>query len=391
MASPPAAAADEVAPAAPEAAAAEAKEAKARRGGVLGRMWRALFGGREDFEKRLQYLSKEEAAVHARMRRRTQFSRRAVRNLIVLSVLAEVLAVVYAIMTTRNEDLTWQMRALRVLPMFVLPAVSSAIYSTVVNFTRMLERKDQKTLEKLRAERKAKIDELKERTNYYLTQQLIQKYDLDPAAKAAAASVLASKLGEETGLKVHVGEEPKLDTAVARSNDVEILQSDGLRNRKQHDARGSRTGSPAAAHSPAQRAESSTTASAGLETTPAPMVVEHHQGSGASDGGWIAKIAALLVGEDPSQSYALICGNCHMHNGLARKEDYPHVTYYCPHCHALNTSKQSMGQYSGSNSGRSTPAVPADGLSTSSSVQETELSNLTALPELPKEGSAEKL
>ncbi|AQK72803.1 hypothetical protein ZEAMMB73_Zm00001d017296 [Zea mays] len=116
--------------------ATEAKE-KGKRGGVLRRVWRALFGGREDFEKRLQYLSKEEAAVHARMRRRTQFSRRTVRNLIVLSVLAEVLAVVYAIMMTRNEDLTWQMRAIRVLPMFVLPVVSSVIYSTVVNFTRM--------------------------------------------------------------------------------------------------------------------------------------------------------------------------------------------------------------------------------------------------------------
>lgn len=392
MASPPAAAAaaeagapDEVAPAPPEAE----PRGKAKRGGVLGRMWRALFGRREDFEKRLQYLSKEEAAVHARMRRRTQFSRRAVRNLIVFSVLAEVLAVVYAIMMTRNEDLTWQMRAIRVLPMFLLPAVSSVIYSTVVNFTRMLERKDQKTLEKLRAERKAKIDELKERTNYYLTQQLIQKYDLDPAAKAAAASVLASKLGEDTGLKVHVGEEQKLDTTVARSNDVEVLQSDGLRNRNKPNARGSRTGSPAAAQTPAQGTESSTITSAGLETAPAPMVVEHHQGSGASDGGWIAKIAALLVGEDPSQSYALICGNCHMHNGLARKEDYPHVTYYCPHCHALNTSKQSMGQYSGSNSGRSTPAVPADGLSTSSSVKETESSNLTTLHEPPQGGSAE--
>ncbi|AQK72800.1 hypothetical protein Zm00014a_010758 [Zea mays] len=356
--------------------ATEAKE-KGKRGGVLRRVWRALFGGREDFEKRLQYLSKEEAAVHARMRRRTQFSRRTVRNLIVLSVLAEVLAVVYAIMMTRNEDLTWQMRAIRVLPMFVLPVVSSVIYSTVVNFTRMLERKDQKTLEKLRAERKAKIDELKERTNYYLTQQLIQKYDLDPAAKAAAASVLASKLGEDTGLKVHVGEEPKLDAAVARSNDVEIVPSDGLRNRKQPNARGSRTGSPTA-DTPARGTESSLTAGADLETAPAPLVVEHHQGLGASDGGgWIAKIAALLVAEDPSQSYALICGNCHMHNGLARKEDYPHVTYYCPHCHALNTSKQSMWQYSGSNSGRSSPVVLDDGLSTSSSVQETELSNLT--------------
>lgn len=36
------------------------------------------------------------------------------------------------------------------------------------------DRRDQKTLERLRAERQAKIDELKERTNYYTTQQLIQ-------------------------------------------------------------------------------------------------------------------------------------------------------------------------------------------------------------------------
>lgn len=68
----------------------EEGEKKKAGGGVLGRMWRGLFGGREDYEKRLQYLSKEEAAVHARMRRRTQFSRRTVRNIIVLSVIAEV-------------------------------------------------------------------------------------------------------------------------------------------------------------------------------------------------------------------------------------------------------------------------------------------------------------
>ncbi|KAF7120966.1 hypothetical protein RHSIM_Rhsim13G0137200 [Rhododendron simsii] len=70
------------------------------------------------------------------------------------------------------------------------------------------------------------------------------------------------------------------------------------------------------------------------------VVVEHHNpGSTMQGGGWIARIAALLVGEDPTQSYALICGNCHMHNGLARKEDFPYIVYYCPHCNALNGSK----------------------------------------------------
>lgn len=116
------------------AAASEAKgkEEKEKRDGpgILGRIWRALFGGRgEDYEKRLQNLSKEEAALLARMRRRTQFSRRGVRNLIALSVLGEVGAVVYAIIMTKSEDLDWQMRAIRVLPMFLLPALSSMIYS----------------------------------------------------------------------------------------------------------------------------------------------------------------------------------------------------------------------------------------------------------------------
>jgi hypothetical protein len=58
--------------------------------------------------------------------------------------------------------------------MFILPAVSALAYSSIVSFSKMFDRRDQKTLEKLRAERLAKINELKERTNYYTTQQLIQ-------------------------------------------------------------------------------------------------------------------------------------------------------------------------------------------------------------------------
>lgn len=34
--------------------------------------------------------------------------------------------------------------------------------------------------------------------------------------------------------------------------------------------------------------------------------------------------------------------------GLARKEDFPYITYYCPHCQALNRPKQSDERVSGS-------------------------------------------
>ena len=203
-----------------------------------------------------------------------------------------------------------------------------------------VDRKDQKTLERLRAERKAKLDELKERTNYYTTQQLIQvilelilitwpndcihnlhtvalqiqRYDLDPAAKAAAASVLASKLGADSGLQVFLGDESVASPVSAKSNDVELVQSSGLRNRKQVHSRNDSNGGSGTPQSMIE-VPREYGADAHIVASQRQMVVEHHRGPIPSDGGWIGRIAALLVGEDPSHCYALICGNCLKHNG----------------------------------------------------------------------------
>ncbi|XP_065873920.1 uncharacterized protein At2g24330-like [Euphorbia lathyris] len=312
--------------------------------GIMSRIWKGIFRRHgDDFEKRLQNISKEEAVVLGRMKRRSLTWRKMTRHLIVFSVIFEVIAVGYAIMTTRSMDMDWKMRAFRVLPMFLLPGLSSAAYSAFVSFRRMCDRKDQKTLERLRAERQAKINELKEKTNYYSTQQLIQRYDTDPAAKAAAASVLASKLGLDSGLKVYVENEANPNITRGKSNDIEFVQASRLRNRKQVHSRSSSEGNSPVNHYSQEMVESAERES--LQTSDYnQLIVEHgnQQASTVHDGGWIARLAALLVGEDPTQSYALICGNCHMHNGLARKEDFPYITYYCPHCHELNQPKQSQ-------------------------------------------------
>ncbi|KAJ1420139.1 Ubiquitin-specific peptidase 48 [Sesbania bispinosa] len=309
-----------------ETSPTDAGNAKKKRKGFLSRIWNGIFRLQgDDFEKRLQYISKEEAAVIARMTRRSRSWRRMSRHLIIFSVIFEVIAVGYAIMTTRSVDMNWKMRAIRVLPMFLLPALASAAYSAFVSFTRICDRRDQKILERLRAERQAKIDELKEKTNYYTTQQLIQRYDSDPAAKAAAATVLASKLGADSGLKVYLGDESNPSAPMGKSNDVELVQSTGLRNRKQVNSKSTSPGTATPNVADQQLVGSGGTDQTQTSEYNQLVVVDHHQpqSSTTQDGGWIARIAALLVGEDPTQSYALICGNCHMHNGLARKEDFP--------------------------------------------------------------------
>jgi len=117
-------------------------------------------------------------------------------------------------------------------------------------------------------------------------------------------------------MRVYLEDEPSSRAPIGKSNDVELMQSSGLRNRKQVQSR---------CTSPRADTQNPGDEQVGLGGTyqtqtfddNQPVVVEHHQpqSSNTQDGGWIARIAALLVGEDPAQSYALICGNCYMHNG----------------------------------------------------------------------------
>lgn len=359
---------------------------KRRQHDLVSRVWKGIFGRREDVEKLLQALSKEEDALRSRVHRRARASRSSAHNVLALASALEIAAVGYAIMTTRSPDIPWQMRAARVLPMFLVPALAALIYSAITSITKILDNRDQHTLEKLRAERQAKIDELKERTNYYTTQQLIQRYDLDPAAKAAAASVLASKLGADSGLRVFLGDESNMDGS--KTNDQQG-QTSGLRQRKPaHSGHGS---GPAHASDPSD----GSSIYDGNESPTANRTVEHFRGHAGNDGGWLARVAALLVGEDPTQCFALICGNCHMHNGLARKEDFAFVTYYCPHCNALNGSRQHEDGEMVPNSGKETPtdrsysnSVQAGASLADSGVSSPVGRSLPTVEELPAESPA---
>lgn len=45
----------------------------------------------------------------------------------------------------------------------------------------------------------------------------------------------------------------------------------------------------------------------------------------------------MLIDERGNKEKCIFIYLC---SGLARREDFPFITYYCPHCHALNKPKQ---------------------------------------------------
>jgi hypothetical protein len=67
---------------------------KRRQRGLVSRVWKGIFGGREDVEKLLQALSKEEEAVRARLRRRARSSRQSAHNVLALAAALEVIRLV---------------------------------------------------------------------------------------------------------------------------------------------------------------------------------------------------------------------------------------------------------------------------------------------------------
>ena len=52
------------------------------------------------------------------------------------------------------------------------------------------------------------------------------------------------------------------------------------------------------------------------------------------------KFVDYLVGDGPSNRYALICKTCHSHNGMALKEDFEYTTFRCCYCYKLNEAKK---------------------------------------------------
>ncbi|KAG0497873.1 hypothetical protein HPP92_002564 [Vanilla planifolia] len=93
-----------------------------------------------------------------------------------LAKMVSVVAVTYAVVTTRSSDLNWKLRAYH-STYIALPALSVLVFLTSMNLTRLFDRKDQKRHWKTSCGKGRRLMSEK-RTNYYMTQQLIQN-DLD--------------------------------------------------------------------------------------------------------------------------------------------------------------------------------------------------------------------
>jgi len=192
---------------------------------------------------------------------------------------------------------------------------------------------EEKSLATLKLSRRNKVEEIKKKTNYYETRDLLERYEDGPARGLSPAWPKNGPVG-----RVQHQQPPstpqRATPAVPPNTPASSLAtpiSPGLQNQL-------------VARTPQQ-----------------PLQPPRKQ--------WYDKLADVLLGdEEPhlnaaASRYALICQKCFTHNGLVKEDMWEDAQYVCPRCGHFNPSARSQrkGAQTQSPAGPQTPARSAPG------------------------------
>ncbi|EMD35678.1 hypothetical protein CERSUDRAFT_66753 [Gelatoporia subvermispora B] len=204
-------------------------------------------------------------------------------------------------------------RTVKAVPVFLGPIVILFIRRIVqIWYTRKGDT-EEKSLVKLRKEQREKIEEIKKKTNYYSTRNLIERYDDGPAntiPNTPQPGQLRRRLppqGPPSGSAPATPRHPLSPNSQMPSPQQGSPQLPP--NLQQH-----------------------------LSPIPqAPMPPPRKQ--------WYDKLADAILGDDDVAStsaaasrYALICQKCFAHNGLVKESMFEDAQYVCPKCGHFNPS-----------------------------------------------------
>lgn len=249
------------------------------------------------FEQELDSLTVQIDDAHTHALALELRARRTRARLIEVAVQAYVVVVLYFYYTTaqwQGDASRWRnfwggQSRLRLAVVLGAPFVVAAVAATVARFFGALQRRQRARIAALTRKRDAKIEELKQATHFNSANEMLRRY----GGEAASA-----------GKTSEAGQSGKTSEAGQAGAD-EAGRASGL---------------------PGERGPG----------VPAPREVARAERT------YQDRILDLIIGVDASERaenrFALICAQCHSHNGLAPPgcADPATVQYRCPHCGHMN-------------------------------------------------------
>lgn len=225
---------------------------------------------------------------------------------------------------------------------------------------------EEETLKKLLLEQRAKVEELKKKTDFYSTQKLLERYDRPDNAPMTTP--------------VKKGPMPAGPRASLNPNALAPVQNQGA-----PPPPGMGLSTPVRPAGPPVNGASPTPMHPGYMSAYSPA-----QPIQPTPRRWFDRLADVVLGEEDvggvgaHSKYALICKRCFTHNGLVKEADYDTTQFVCMKCGFLNPAPKPA-----QHQGASRDASPVD-LSHSTHIPQLSSpvspspSNLSVPPNQPK-------
>ncbi|KAG5872771.1 hypothetical protein JTB14_005803 [Gonioctena quinquepunctata] len=280
----------------------------------------------------LEKLENQITAIEEFGRSTEQFRKKIIGRFLLLAVFLYLILAIF--LYYYYHKISSDQRFLYIIPIVALPVVILIIKKIMTWYYSRKMRKNEKTLIKLRDEKKKILDNVMETETYKVAKKILDKFGNEPP------KIPQLTLSGTTPLTAR-------ETSVVRPNQT------GLRQRtlaptisKTRLSYGSSVGSvtPFPDRSHIQVIPSSVRSTAQLQNTPLRMpaaaAIPLPRSILPKERSVMDKMIHYLIGDGPSNRYALICKKCFTHNGMAFKEDFEYLSFRCCYCSHLNPAKK---------------------------------------------------
>ncbi|ORY07089.1 hypothetical protein K493DRAFT_332877 [Basidiobolus meristosporus CBS 931.73] len=308
----------------------------------------SLFKSRteNDYEKILAELEDKIQKVEIRLSDIKVRERKFVLIFLIYSLFAYGLYLVTYFVYLRDPEDEFYTWFWKLIPAFVSPPVIYFV-SRGVSFWYTRKRINEEThLENLKTKQRQKVEELKKKTAYYSTKNLLDRYDTPNKPKSGKPlegvktpiqpnipARLQGKLVAPNSAPVNPGMRQR--HVVGKAQDIKDVNTPNpaLSSRNLQD------GTSQSSKMPLVNAVSTIPPNNPTNGVAPPQIPQNRMTNQQSN--WYDKIIDVIVGEEgPNTKYALICKNCFAHNGLALPNEIDDIQYYCPKCNAFNPSRR---------------------------------------------------
>ncbi|KAG0364579.1 hypothetical protein BC939DRAFT_174366 [Gamsiella multidivaricata] len=248
--------------------------------------------------------------------------------------------VLYLNQQYHDNPQTW---ALALAPVVIGLPIIYAGRSVINVWYKRAKTNEESQLSMLRADQRLKVEELKKKTAYYSTKTLLERYDpssqrsngprTGPDGRPIAPSQNGQPKTQQTnmmdpGLRQRQGPGIMNSQGIPAGPGRPIGVSSGAQHHQQSQMRHGPQNTPRGPQGPYPQQPS-------FPSGPSPY------GSTNTERHWYDKIVDVIVGDEgPDTKYALICGQCHAHNGLALPQEIDDIQYVCPKCNFFNQSRR---------------------------------------------------